>query len=75
MAWTGCLSTCSRQGSADVEEPRRAFAEDRFMTLLESTTEDLTKAVLTAAGIETPLSFKRLLPEVEREIGRAASDG
>ena len=51
------------------DEPRRAFAEARFMTLLESTTEDLAKALLATSGSPAPLSFGRLREEVEREIG------
>jgi hypothetical protein len=58
---------------ADATEPRRAFAETRFMTLLESTTEDLAKALLAASG-STALSFGRLEAEVEREIGPASID-
>ena len=57
----------------DGTEPRRAFAETRFMTLLESTTEDLTKALLAAGGSREALSFGRLREEVEREIGPAAT--
>jgi hypothetical protein len=59
---------------ADADEPRRAFAETRFMTLLESTTEDLAKALLAASGSPTPLSFGRLEAEVEQEIGSAQPD-
>lgn len=55
------------------DEPRRAFAEARFMTLLESTTEDLAKALLAASGSPSPLSFGRLHEEVEREIGPGAT--
>lgn len=54
---------------SDAQEPRRAFAEGRFMTLLESTTEDLTKALLEATGRAGPPSFERLRAEIEREIG------
>jgi hypothetical protein len=57
----------------DGGEARRAFAETRFMTLLESTTEDLTKALLAASGSPAPLSFGRLREEVEREIGPGAT--
>ena len=53
----------------DADEPPRAFAETRFMTLLESTTEDLAKALLAASGSAAPLSFGRLRDEVEREVG------
>jgi hypothetical protein len=42
------------------------------MTLLESTTEDLAKALLTAGGSATRLSFGRLREEVEREVGPGA---
>jgi hypothetical protein len=59
----------------DADEPRRAFAETRFMTLLESTTEDLAKALLTAGGSPTPLSFGRLDAEVEREVGPMGTAG
>ncbi len=57
------------------DEPRRAFAEGRFMTLLESTVEDLAKALLAAGGSPGPLSFGRLREEVEREIGPGATAG
>lgn len=60
---------------ADADEPRRAFAETRFMTLLESTTEDLAKALLSASGSTAALSFGRLREEVEREIGPGATAG
>ena len=56
---------------ADADEPRRAFAETRFMTLLEATTEDLAKALLAASGSPAPLSFGRLREEIEREVGTA----
>jgi len=57
----------------DAEEPRRAFAEGRFMTLLESTTEDLAKALLAASGSPARLSFGRLGDQVEREVGPGAT--
>lgn len=38
------------------------------MTLLESTTEDLAKALLAASGSPAPLSFGRLREEVGREV-------
>jgi hypothetical protein len=43
------------------------------MTLLESTTEDFAKALLTASGSSTPLTFERLRDEVEREVGPGAT--
>jgi hypothetical protein len=60
---------------ANADEPRRAFAETQFMTLLESTTEDLAKALLAASGSPTPLTFERLRAEVEREIGPGTTAG
>jgi hypothetical protein len=55
-------------GTAETD-PRREFAVTRFMTLLESTVEDLTKALLDASGSPDPPSFGRLRAEVEQEIG------
>ncbi|MCU0611624.1 MAG: M48 family metallopeptidase [Candidatus Eisenbacteria bacterium] len=40
-------------------EPQKAFAHGRFMDVLEPTVEDLTKALLAAAGSPVPLSFDR----------------
>ncbi len=51
-------------------DPRRHFAYTQFMIALESTTEDLTKALLAAAGRDRDLSFGRLRAEVERELGQ-----
>jgi hypothetical protein len=56
---------------ADASDPKREFAETQFMQLLESTTEDLAKALLAASGSTSPLTFHRLEPEVGREIGTA----
>lgn len=39
---------------------KKEFAYAQFMTLLESTVEDLTKALLTASRSRKPLSFGRL---------------
>jgi hypothetical protein len=52
----------------DATDPRRAFAEDRFMSELEATTEDLAKAILAASGRTRPLTFERLRGEIEREV-------
>jgi hypothetical protein len=60
---------------AAADDPKRQFAETQFMTLLESTTEDLAKALLAAGGTTTPLTFERLRAEVEREIGPEAAAG
>ena len=54
-------------GSED-EDPRRSFAHSLFMDRLESTTQDLTKALLTASDRE-PESISTLLRDsVAREI-------
>lgn len=57
---------------SDANDPKRTFAETQFMQLLESTTEDLAKALLAAGGRSAPLTFGRLDREVEQEIGSAA---
>ncbi len=53
------------------KQPKRPhdFAHTQFMITLESTTEDLTKALLAAAGSKDELSFGRLRGEVEAELG------
>lgn len=51
------------------DDPRRDFAYAQFMTLLESTVEDLTKGFLAAARSEEKLSFGRIRNLVEEEIG------
>jgi hypothetical protein len=54
----------------DISDPRHHFAHTQFMITLESTTEDLTKALLAAAGSKDELSFGRLRGEIEAEVGR-----
>ncbi len=51
------------------DDPKREFASTQFMTMLESTTEDLTKGYLQAARSQTALSFGRLRKSVEEELG------
>jgi len=51
------------------DNPKREFAYTQFMTLLESTTEDLTKGCLEAAKIQNALSFGRLSKSIEEELG------
>jgi hypothetical protein len=53
---------------SDAHDPKREFAETQFMQLLESTTEDLAKALLAAGGRTAPLTFGRLDREVKQEI-------
>ena len=56
----------------DAEDPRREFAWSRFMEALESTTEDLTKALLATSGSPAELNFDRVMRQVEEELeGRA----
>jgi hypothetical protein len=60
---------------AAADDPKREFAETQFMTLLESTTEDLAKALLAASGSTAPLTYERLRTEVDREVGPEAAAG
>ena len=54
----------------DETDPKREFAYTRFFVELETTTEDLTKALLEATGqCRSKLSFGRLRSQVEDEIG------
>jgi hypothetical protein len=58
---------------ADSDDPKREFAQTQFMVLLESTTEDLAKALLAASGSTAPPMLGRLEDEVEREVGHRAT--
>jgi hypothetical protein len=51
------------------DTPKREFAQTQFMTLLESTTEDLTKGYLEVAKSQNALSFGRLSKTIEQELG------
>ncbi|KXH70100.1 MAG: hypothetical protein AM326_04555 [Candidatus Thorarchaeota archaeon SMTZ-45] len=51
------------------KDPKREFVSTQFMTLLESTVEDLTKGYLTAIKSQMPLSFGRLQKQIDREVG------
>jgi predicted metal-dependent hydrolase len=51
------------------EDPKREFAYTQFMTLLESTVEDLTKGYLAAVKSQNALSFGRLRKSIDKEIG------
>jgi hypothetical protein len=53
---------------SDPGDAKRAFAETQFMQLLESTTEDIAKALLAVSGHVGPLTFHRLDREVAEEI-------
>jgi len=53
----------------DESDPKRAFAYTQFMGSLESTVEDLAKGYMAVGGEDKQLSFGRLMPQVEGEIG------
>ncbi len=53
--------------------PKLEFAQTQFMTLLESTTEDLTKGYLEVAKHQKALSFGRLRKSIEDELGNTQS--
>jgi hypothetical protein len=57
----------------DLEEGKRAFAQDRFMDLLETTTQDLTRAILGASGYEGDYMFDRVLRQIDEEVGGSKS--
>ena len=50
------------------EDPKREFAYTQFMTLLESTVEDLAKGYLAANGTQKALSFGRLQKQIDKEL-------
>ncbi len=50
------------------DDPGRLFAMDSFMLELESTVEDLTKALLTAGGKPREFWFKRVDRQIEEEL-------
>ena len=52
----------------DENDPKRQFAHTQFMTLLESTVEDLTKAFLSIAGDNKELAFGRVQQMVDKEL-------
>lgn len=52
------------------ESSRREFAQTQFMTLLESTVEDLSKGYLTTVGSSENLSFGRLKKSIDEELKR-----
>jgi len=52
----------------DRKDPKQTFAYNQFMEMLESTTEDLTKALLTASGSKPKLSYHRVQHAVNQEL-------
>ncbi len=55
----------------DENDPKHDFAHTQFMTLLESTVEDLTKGFLTVGGSSKELSFGRVQKLVNEELQEA----
>ncbi|HWQ57561.1 MAG TPA: hypothetical protein VN540_00960 [Clostridia bacterium] len=53
----------------DESDAKREFAYTQFMTLLESTVNDLAKSFLQEAGEDKEISFGRLSEAVREEIG------
>jgi hypothetical protein len=52
----------------DAADPKQRFAQTQFMTLLESTVEDLTKSFLSLGGSDKNLSFGRVDVLVKEEL-------
>lgn len=52
----------------DDEDPKRGLAHGMFMDRLESTTQDLTRALLSAGGAEFERLSRSLRDAVDREI-------
>ena len=50
-------------------DPKKSFAYNQFMTLLESTVNDLAKSFLIHNGENKEISFGRLMNEIKEEIG------
>lgn len=52
----------------DENDPKRQFAYNQFMKVLETTVEDLTKGFLSASNNTKPLSFGRLQEQINKEL-------
>lgn len=55
---------------SDESDPKRKFAYGQFMGVLESTTQDLTKALLSATGEEREMYFNRVERQINEELGQ-----
>ncbi|MBC8552289.1 MAG: hypothetical protein H8D23_21880 [Candidatus Brocadiales bacterium] len=53
---------------SDEKDPKRVFAYGQFMGVLESTTQDLTKALLSATGEEREFLGLRVERQVRKEL-------
>ncbi len=49
-------------------EGKRYYAQGQFMEELETTTQDLTRALLDATGFEGEYMFKRVQKQIDKEI-------
>ena len=54
----------------DKNDPKFNFAYSQFMTLLESTVEDLSKSFLQLGGENKEISFGRVQKQVDEELGK-----
>ena len=54
----------------DETDAKRQFAHTQFLTLLESTVNDLAKSFLQESGEDKSVSFGRIYEEVKKEIGK-----
>ena len=52
----------------DKNDIKRIFAYNQFMTVLESTVNDLSKSFLLQSGDNKEISFGRLIQEIRKEI-------
>ena len=50
-------------------DPKKIFAYNQFMTMLESTVNDLAKSYLSQIGENKEISYGRLNEEIIKEIG------
>lgn len=53
-------------------DPKREFAYTQFMTMLESTVEDLAKGYMLTGGDDKDISFGRVQKQVDEELQKAA---
>jgi hypothetical protein len=55
----------------DEDDPKHQFAYRQYMGVVESTTENLTKAFLSIAGDNKEISFGRVQQQVDEELNKA----
>ena len=53
----------------DVNDSKYQFAYDKFMEVLETTVENLTKGYLSLAGDDKEISYGRLQKQLDSELG------